>query len=360
MRIEKLPIGKINPAKYNPRKDLQPDDTEYQKLVKSITEFSLVEPLIWNEKTGNLVGGHQRLKVLKDLGYTEVEVSVVSLPGAKEKALNIALNKISGEWDFPKLKDLLQELDTGEFDIEITGFDELEIEKLVTKFPDDGKTDDDFIPDDVGSRCKLGELWQLGEHKLLCGDALGFDISILMGNEKASVVFTDPPFEMTETGYMDNLLNYCNETILIMHSDANMVLLASKYNRIFHYFLVHYYSFGFARSKTAPQMAHHLMGVFGDAHFVNRQDGFKTVICEQMERNKLMPYQKRVEIPLQCIKHYSNSGIVLDVFGGSGSTMIACEKIQRPCYMMELDPKNCDIIIKRWEDFTGKQAINIS
>jgi DNA modification methylase len=139
-----------------------------------------------------------------------------------------------------------------------------------------------------------------------------------------------------------------------------MVDLVSEYKDIFHYFLVHYYSFGFARSKTAPQMAHHLIGVFGEVHFANRQDGFKTVICEQMERNKLMPYQKRVEIPLQCIKHYSDSGIVLDVFGGSGTTMIACEKIIRSCYMIELDPKNCDIIIKRWEDFTGKKAIKIS
>ena len=131
MKIERLPIDKLNPAKYNPRKDLQPNDTEYQKLVKSITEFSLVEPLIWNEKTGNLVGGHQRLKVLIGLGYTEVEVSVVNLPVSKEKALNIALNKVQGEWDFPKLKDLLQELDTGEFDIGVTGFDIKELEGLV-------------------------------------------------------------------------------------------------------------------------------------------------------------------------------------------------------------------------------------
>jgi len=142
--IKGIAIEKLNPAKYNPRKDLQPDDPEYQKLLKSITEYSLVEPLVWNEKTGNLVGGHQRLKVLKDLGYTEVEVSVVNLPSVKEKALNIALNKISGEWDFPKLKDLLQELDTGEFDIEITGFNEQELEDLMTQiYP--WKPEDDLL-----------------------------------------------------------------------------------------------------------------------------------------------------------------------------------------------------------------------
>ena len=134
MRIEKIPVNKINPAKYNPRKDLQSDDPEYKKLAKSIREFSLVEPLIWNEKTSNLVGGHQRLKILKELGYTEVEVSIVNISESREKALNIALNKIQGNWDYPKLKDLLQDLDTGEIDMEVTGFDIKEIEDLMTQF----------------------------------------------------------------------------------------------------------------------------------------------------------------------------------------------------------------------------------
>ena len=134
MNIEKIPISKINPAKYNPRKDLQRDDPEYKKLKKSIKEFNLVEPLVWNKRTGNLVGGHQRLKILIEQGAKEVEVSVVDLPESKEKALNLALNKIQGDWDMPKLKDLLQEIDTGEFDIEITGFDEEEIEDLINKY----------------------------------------------------------------------------------------------------------------------------------------------------------------------------------------------------------------------------------
>ena len=133
MRIERISIEKINPAKYNPRKDLKPGDPEYEKLKRSIQEFDIVEPLVWNERTGNLVGGHQRLKILKELDHTEAEVSVVDMDEAKEKALNVALNKISGDWDVPKLKDLLQEIDTGAFDIGITGFDEEEIENLMTK-----------------------------------------------------------------------------------------------------------------------------------------------------------------------------------------------------------------------------------
>lgn len=134
MEIREININEINPALYNPRKNLQPGDSEYDKLKKSILAFDMIEPLVWNKRTGNLVGGHQRLKVLKELGYTKVEVSVVDLDAKKEKALNLALNKIQGEWDFPKLKDLLEELDTGDFDIEITGFDLKELEDLMTQF----------------------------------------------------------------------------------------------------------------------------------------------------------------------------------------------------------------------------------
>ena len=132
MKIELIPIDKINPAPYNPRKDLQPGDPEYEKLKKSIQEFDLVEPLVWNKRTGNIVGGHQRYKILLDMGMQVVDCVVVDLDEAKEKALNIALNKISGKWNTALLKDLLLELDTGSFDITITGFDEEEIEALMT------------------------------------------------------------------------------------------------------------------------------------------------------------------------------------------------------------------------------------
>ena len=134
VNIQLVNITDLNPAAYNPRKDLKPGDADYEKLKKSILEFDMVEPLVWNKRTGNLVGGHQRLKILKELGRGEVEVSVVDLGVVKEKALNLALNKISGEWDFPRLKDLLEELDTGDFDMEITGFGLKEIEDLMTQF----------------------------------------------------------------------------------------------------------------------------------------------------------------------------------------------------------------------------------
>lgn len=130
MKIEKIKIKIIKPLKFNPRIALKPEDEEYQKIKKSVLEFGLVEPFIVNKRTGNLISGHQRLKILKELGKKEVEAVIVDLSKSKEKALNLAINKITGKWDYPKLKELLIEIDTGEFDIEATGFTEEEIDEL--------------------------------------------------------------------------------------------------------------------------------------------------------------------------------------------------------------------------------------
>ena len=133
MKIKTLPIAQIKPAKYNPRKNLTPKDAEYKKLKRSIEKFGYVEPIIVNERTGNVVGGHQRLKVLQDIGTKEVEVSIVDLSEAEEKALNIALNKISGDWDMPLLNKLLEDLSKSNFDISLTGFDKKETDEALEK-----------------------------------------------------------------------------------------------------------------------------------------------------------------------------------------------------------------------------------
>jgi ParB-like chromosome segregation protein Spo0J len=132
VQVNKIPISQLKPAKYNPRKDLQPGDPEYEKLKRSMQEFGYVEPIVWNKRTGNIVGGHQRYKVLLDMGMREVDCVVVDLDETKEKALNLALNKIKGEWNVELLKDILLELDTGDFDIEFTGFDYDELEEMMT------------------------------------------------------------------------------------------------------------------------------------------------------------------------------------------------------------------------------------
>ena len=132
MQIKRVPITRLNPAAYNPRKDLQPGDPEYQKLARSMTKFGCVEPIIWNERTGNVVGGHQRLKVLIAAGETELDVSVVNLSAEDEKALNLALNKIAGVWDDEALSQLLQELaETAGVDETLTGFDPGELDELL-------------------------------------------------------------------------------------------------------------------------------------------------------------------------------------------------------------------------------------
>jgi ParB-like chromosome segregation protein Spo0J len=132
MEFKKININQLKPAKYNPRKNLKPGDPEYDKIKRSIQEFGYVEPIIQNKRTGNIVGGHQRLKVLKELGETEIDCVIVDMDEAQEKALNIALNKISGQWDIPMLKDLLQELDNGAFNMALTGFDVQELEDLMS------------------------------------------------------------------------------------------------------------------------------------------------------------------------------------------------------------------------------------
>lgn len=137
MEIRKVPISLLNAAPYNPRKDLQPGDPEYQKIARSIEKYGCVEPIIWNEKTGNVIGGHQRLKVLVATGAVEVDVSVVQLSLEDEKALNLALNKISGQWDNEKLSAVLQDLSAG-FDVDVTGFDQHEVDALVASFAENG------------------------------------------------------------------------------------------------------------------------------------------------------------------------------------------------------------------------------
>lgn len=132
LNVRRVKISDLKMATYNPRTDLQPGDPDYEKLKKSLSGFGYVDPIVWNEKTGNVVGGHQRLKVLIESGATEVDVSVVNLNKLKEKALNLALNKIEGEWDMPKLKGVLADIASADFDLEMTGFDNQAIEELIS------------------------------------------------------------------------------------------------------------------------------------------------------------------------------------------------------------------------------------
>lgn len=160
MIIKKISIEKINPAKYNPRADLQAGDVEYEKLKASIETFGYIDPLIWNERTGNLVGGHQRFKILVAEGHKELDVSVVDMDIMKEKALNIALNKIEGQWDEFKLQGLLEELSNTEININLTGFDEIDLKRMLG---------DIEIPDfEEGTEEDQGDLGVLSSKMVTC------------------------------------------------------------------------------------------------------------------------------------------------------------------------------------------------
>ena len=198
MEIVKMQLSELNPAAYNPRKSLRPGDPVYEKLKASMLSFGNVEPIVWNRTTGNVVGGHQRLRVLLDLGITETEVSVVDLTETDEKRLNIALNKITGEWDDEKLAALLSDIISSGADVYPTGFDDQE---LATLFADVSKAtahDDKFdltAALEKATFVERGDVWTVGRHRLVCGDATSEeDVALLMDGKKANLIVTDPPY----------------------------------------------------------------------------------------------------------------------------------------------------------------------
>lgn len=231
MIIEKKNVAELLPADYNPRKDLKPGDKEYEKLKRSIEQFGYVEPVIWNATTSRVVGGHQRLKVLIDMGITEVECVIVEMDEDKEKALNVALNKISGEWDNDKLALLIADLQGADFDVSLTGFEPEELEDLFREDTKKGVQDDNF---DVDAELvkptfsKTGDLWLLGDHRLVCGDSTKPETyELLMNGKKANLVVTDPPYNVNYEGSAGKIKNDN------MGNDAFYQFLLDAYTRIY-------------------------------------------------------------------------------------------------------------------------------
>ena len=178
---------------------------------RSLSEFGYVEPVIWNQNTGHVVGGHQRLKVLIDTGMTEVECVVVEMSEEKEKALNVALNKISGEWDKEKLSLLIADLQGADFDVSLTGFDAPEIDALFKDDQRNGVKDDNFDVDaelKEPAITKTGDHWLLGKHRLVCGDSTKQDVfDLLMDGGQANLVVTDPPYNVNYEGSAGKIKN---------------------------------------------------------------------------------------------------------------------------------------------------------
>ena len=194
-----IPVGELKPAEYNPRKKLKPGDKEYERIKASIEEFGFADPLVVN-KDMTIIGGHQRLTVGMALGYTEVPCAVVDVDKVREKALNIALNKITGAWDETMLADLLADIQASDFDLVKTGFEPPEIETLFNSVHDKDVKEDDFdVEDELKKPCfsKAGDIWHLGRHKVICGDStLPETYAALLEGVKVNLILTDPPYNV--------------------------------------------------------------------------------------------------------------------------------------------------------------------
>jgi DNA modification methylase len=443
LKTEKRKLTELRAAEYNPRKTLTPEDSEYQKIKRSIEEFGYVDPIIINED-GTIIGGHQRTTVLKDLGYEEVDVVVVDLDKQKEKALNIALNKITGEWDELKLKDLLLDLDLGDYDITFTGFEQKDLTELVDSLAVEPETvDDEFDEEEALEQIsepvtRLGDVWILGRHRLMCGDSTSQeDVAILMNGEMADLIVTDPPYNVNYGDKAEMLDTYLPGK---GHRNTSHIKNDNMDNVSFYQFMLQIYQSAYEAMREgaaiyvfhAESTGHIFRQAFLDAglklaqcliweknNFVlGRQDyqwrhepclyGWKegaahyfindrtqdTVILEddidfeamkkselvayleelhrkykdrtsviyenKPTRNDIHPTMKPIALMGKFITNSSKSGWnVLDLFGGSGSTLMAAEQLGRNAYLMELDEKFCDVIVKRWEDYTGQSAVRI-
>ncbi len=383
MKICRVPVSDIKPAKYNPRKDLKPGDPAYEKLKRSMTEFGYVEPIIWNQQTGNIVGGHQRFKILVEQGHSEVECVMVDLPPEREKALNVALNKVTGDWEFEALSDLLKELDEQDFDVTLTGFDAAEIDDLFSQVHDKDATDDDYDVNkalEEAAFVQPGDVWLLGRHRLLCGDATnGDDVASLMDGKKANLVLTDPPYNVDFQG--SSGLRIQNDK---QENQQFFEFLLSAFKNMAEHmepggsaYVFHADTEGLNFRKAFIDAGFHLSGVCiwkknslvlgrSPYHWIHEPILFgwlkggkhrwytgrsETTIWEYDKPKKNSDHPTMKPVPLLCypIKNSSQvNGIVLDTFGGSGSTLIACEQIDRICYTMELDPKYATVIVKRF------------
>lgn len=390
MLIEKKKTQSLLPAEYNPRKDLKPGDPEYEKLKRSIEQFGYVEPVIWNKATGRVVGGHQRLKVLIDMGITEVDCVVVDFDEEHEKALNVALNKISGDWDKDKLALLITDLQASDFDVSLTGFDQNELDDLFRDDTKDGVHEDEFDVDAELKKpifSKPGDLWKLGDHRVFCGDSTLLEsYETLMAGKQANLVITDPPYNVNYEGSAgkiknDNMANdkfyqfllaAFTNTEKVMANDASIYVFHAdteglNFRRAFQD--AGFYLSGCCIWKKqslvlgrSPYQWQHEPVLYGwkkkgkHQWFTGRKE---STIWEfdKPKKNGDHPTMKPVPLLAYPIMNSSMTGcIILDPFGGSGSTLIAAEQTKRVCYMIELDEKFVDVIVNRYIETVGTSA----
>ena len=377
MKIKNTDINEIKPYNKNPRNNAY----SVAKVADSIAEFGFRQPIVVDEDM-IVLAGHTRLLASKQLGLKQVPVHIAEvLTNAQKKAYRIMDNKSSedSEWDKDLLNLEIKDLIEDNYDLNMTGFTPEQIEALsvLTESILEGETDEDSIPEPPKEpKSKLGDIYELGHHRLMCGDSISIDdVDKLMDGKKADMVFTDPPYGIDYQDIKKNhkkiagdesLSNVKDLLSLILVLDIPMYLCCnwkcfSAFEEAMHEAGKYPKSCIVWDKKVRVQnldkfyKRHEFILYHGEFGGQKTLDG-DVWICDR-EVRKDHPTAKPVELCERAIRYSSeNADIVLDLFGGSGATLIASEKSARKCYMMELDPIYVDVIVKRWEDFTGKKA----
>lgn len=365
-------------------------DTQVTQIAASIREFGFTNPILVNgEKT--IIAGHGRLMAAKKLGLNEVPViSLEHLTKAQQKALVIADNQLAlnAGWDIDMLKVEIEGLKLEDFDLDLLGFDDNFLDGLFDKEPSEGLTDEDAVPEAPETPITVeGDVWVLGNHRLMCGDSTSIDaVEKLMDGQRANMLHTDPPYGVDYEGVPNDhlkdaqlekfLVDALTNAHAVLHSGSNVYVWHADITAFEFISAFRLSGFKQARPSTIQWVKPSLTMSQGDYHSQNEpclfgwkegsgrvrvKDRKQTTIwnCDRTTEAKVHPTMKPVELCQRAIENSSVANcIVLDLFGGSGSTLIACEKTNRHARLMELDPKYCDVIIKRWQDFTGQQAVH--
>ncbi|CAB4152201.1 COG0863 DNA modification methylase [uncultured Caudovirales phage] len=389
-----VPVGDLVKYKANSRTH---SDEQIAKIVRSINEFGFTNPLLIDENNC-IIAGHGRLAAAQVAGIDELPCIVLSgLSDEQKAALVIADNKIALDagWDREILLGQFEFLKGFDYDLTLTGFD---LEELSEIFPDelpDAFCGEDDLPLAVETQTQLGDLWLLGDHRLLCGDStVATDVERLMNGNKADVVFTDPPYNVASDS--KNFASDCSKAMNDLSNaewdkdfDIKPALLnainssqdsATYYVWSSHFLIADIWDilkeycdfYGYlvwskpnpmpSLSKRHPTWNTELCayGTRGTKRKVNFPKSGHFLSCREVVKKSdgSHPTQKPIELIEPLVEFSSTKGqLVLDLFGGSGSTLIACEKLKRKCFMMELSPEYCDVIIKRYENYSGKKAI---
>lgn len=371
MNLEKKSLDSLAIPEWYSKTD---NEFEMNKLKSSIGEFGYIVPIIVNSENNHVIDGVKRLKALKELGYKEAYVKTLDIKiEQKEQVCSVLLNNITFEWDKYKLKNLLNLINDTNVDfIKLTGFSTKEIDAMKLDEKKKGFENGKHAllkkiyvaPPKHKFDIKNGDIFVLGEHRLMCGDSTnGEMVSKLMGGEKVDCIFTDPPYSFNESLY-NHILdeNIDDGHIFTMNDDVNII----KYlrNSTFEFKEFYVADFGFAALvNNRPNLQHILVSHETKGNVMNvdvTSEDFNSIIKmkyrETLDEDKTShTQQKSVEFIRLFISRFAKKN-VLDIFGGSGSTLIACEKEGKKCFLMEMQPDFCQLIIDRWETLTGKVA----